>query len=442
MGSVFSAVDETTGAEVAIKWVRPGREHERTRERLLREWALARQIEHPNVVRQFGAGEQDGSAYLVMELLVGEPLEQWVLRGPFDPGLAAQLMMPILRGVAAAHDAGIVHRDIKPSNVILCREEGGVRPTVFDFGISRGARTGVTGDQQLTQHGVMVGTPLYMAPEQLVGTQEADIRADVYALGVILYELLSGEVPFESELGSPELLTEKIDRPAIRLSEYLVDVDPELDAVLARALERSPAKRFGSVKELGEALEPFCTARFSDDAPVYGGPSPIENRGATLRVRRRRRRRQRPWLLLLAAALVVAVALVSGVIGFGGNDEPAPASTARPAQTPTAPVDPRAPGPPASEPAAARPSVGAEAPPEVAPVARVDPEPAPTPPASAAAPPVPSVPAARTDTGPRPHPTRRVHRRLPSRIGRGRRHRPRRRRRRHGRSGSLSVDDF
>ncbi|MBX3271880.1 MAG: protein kinase [Sandaracinaceae bacterium] len=326
MGEVFSARDERDGARVAVKWVRPGEGHARSRERLIREWHLARQVVHPNVVRILDAGEERGSGYLVMELLEGEALGAWVASGPYDPAFVVDLAMPVMRGVAAAHAAGIVHRDLKPENVILERASGGVRPTLIDFGISRAAAIGVYGDRKLTQHGVAVGTPLYMAPEQLVGAGEADPQCDVYALGVILFELLTGRAPFESPPEAPGLIREKIDRPALRLSSVRPDADARLDAVIARALERSPSKRWGTVAELARALEPFGAARFDGDDPHYRGPSPVERPGTTVRVVQQAQRSRARWLAVGAAALVLlAVGLAVGIALGAREPSSAPA---------------------------------------------------------------------------------------------------------------------
>ncbi len=436
MGTVFSAVDERSGTRVAVKWVLPGADHARSRERLVREWHLARQVRHPNVVEILDAGQERGSSYLVMELLEGESLEAWVQKGPFEPDFAVRVLMPVMRGVAAAHAAGIVHRDLKPQNVVLRSEARGVRPTLIDFGISRAAAAGVYGDRKLTQHGFMVGTPLYMAPEQLIGAQEADRASDVYALGVILFEMLTGTTPFDAGAGESELITEKINRAPARLTEILPDVDPRLSAVVAKALERSPSKRFGTVAAFAQALEPFTGARFASDEPVYQGPTPVEVRGSTLRVRKRSAgaRGIQRWLIAgaLAAGLLVLGVVVGVLLAGDGDDAPLraieltgdeatqPGSTGavdtpadlEPADAPLAPSPQPSPQP-APDPIANVEPGQASPPPEVSPTTRPEP---------AAAPPI-----RRRRRRPRP---RRTSRRGPT-TSRG-----------HGRSGHLSVDDF
>ncbi|MCB9591776.1 MAG: protein kinase [Sandaracinaceae bacterium] len=417
MGAVFSATDERTGSRVALKWVLPGERHARSRERLIREWHLARQVRHPNVVEIFDAGEERGSSYLVMELLEGDSLEAWVARGPFDPAFVVDLMMPVLRGAAAAHAAGIVHRDLKPQNIILRRSNGGVRPTLIDFGISRAAAAGVYGDRKLTQHGITVGTPLYMAPEQLVGTQESDPQSDVYALGVILFELLAGAAPYESPADAPALISEKIDRPALRLQALLPDVDPRLDGVLAKALERSPSRRWGSVAELAKELERFGSARFTADEPDYRGPSPLERPATTLRVRQQPKRGPRIGLWL-GVALGAVCLLAAGLLFGAYLAAPDPRATETVITTPPSRPRPLAEDPPdEAEPMAQAAVPTPEAPDDAVPE---DPEP----------------PATGTSPSPAaPRPTRR--RALPRAVpAAGRTARPQ------GRSGRLSVDDF
>ena len=317
MGAVLGAVDLATEAHVAVKWVLPGRQDGVSRERLLREAKLARRVEHPNVVKVHDLGEDDGSIFLVMELLRGEALDTWLQHGPHDPSVVIGLMMPVIRAIAAAHAAGVVHRDLKPHNVILCRgaAEEGVRPTVIDFGISRGVYEGTQVDLTLTRAGTMVGTPLYMAPEQLAGVVEPDPRADVYALGVMLYELLSAGSPFESETYGL-LLSEKLNRDPIPLSAY-VDLDSKLERAVMRALERSPERRWSSAAELGRALEGFVGARFDDTDPLYRGPVIDPSTGVPDRVRRtvRRPRRRARWPWVVAIAVMVALASVGVVVG-------------------------------------------------------------------------------------------------------------------------------
>ena len=421
MGAVFSAVDERSGTRVAVKWVLPGADHARSRDRLVREWHLARQVRHPNVVEILDSGQERGSSYLVMELLEGESLEAWVQRGPFEPDFAIQVLMPVLRGVEAAHAAGIVHRDLKPQNVILATDPHGVRPTLIDFGISRAAAAGVYGDRKLTQHGYMVGTPLYMAPEQLVGAQEADRTSDVYALGVILFEMLAGTTPFVAGAGDSELISEKIDRTPARLTDHLPDVNPKLSAVVARALERSPSKRFGTVEALAKALEPFASVTFKSDDAVYRGLAPLEARGSTLRVRRRAAgdRKMRKWLIggAVATALLVIGVVFGALLGSGEPERPLRA-TELPAVTEESPP---AAAPDRTENAV--PDVPSQPPPDEP--ARVEPVADPAEVASPSEPPPPAEGRRRRRT---------TSRRAARRGGRSREGR--------GRSGRLSVDDF
>lgn len=272
MSAVLSAAHEVTGVRYAIKWLLPRSEDDRGagRERLLREARLVGRIDHPNVVRVHDVGEHEGSIFLVMELLRGESLKALTARGPFEPEEAVRILMPVMRAVAAAHEVGVVHRDLKPENVALAAvDEGGtVRPTVLDFGISRGSAP-LPGDLTLTQTGVMVGTPLYMAPEQLAGTQDVDPRIDIYALGVMLYELLAGSRPFDEETYAL-LVSHKLNRAPKPLRSVRPDIDPRLERAVLRAISRRPSGRWNSVRDLATALEPFGGGcRFVDNDPNY-----------------------------------------------------------------------------------------------------------------------------------------------------------------------------
>ncbi|HEU4533914.1 MAG TPA: serine/threonine-protein kinase, partial [Polyangiaceae bacterium] len=201
MGAVWAATHLVTRRAVALKMLRAldgARPEERRR--LLREAQAASAVEHPNVVRVLDAFEADGAPALVMDLLTGESLAQRLAReGRLSLGEAAVVLRPVVAAVAAAHRAGVVHRDLKPANVFLAAGSGGgpdVR--VLDFGVAKLLERpgGDAHSGSLTRTGEVVGTPFYMSPEQFYGEPDVDPRADVWALGVVLYECLAGRRPF------------------------------------------------------------------------------------------------------------------------------------------------------------------------------------------------------------------------------------------------------
>jgi eukaryotic-like serine/threonine-protein kinase len=190
MGVVYAAHDERLDRSVAIKRMRQGAD-EQERQRLWREARVAASVSHPNICQLYEIEEDGADLFLTMELLDGEPLSARLERGPLSPAEAGQITLAVLSALGALHDQGIVHRDLKPSNIFLSRH--GVK--LLDFGIARAlpGASGVPG--ALTQSGLIVGTPRYMAPEQLEG-HAVDLRSDLFALGMVLYEMVAGRPPF------------------------------------------------------------------------------------------------------------------------------------------------------------------------------------------------------------------------------------------------------
>ena len=274
-GVVFEAAHVHIGRRVALKWLYPHLAADPVgAKRFLNEARAACLIDHPNVIDVFDAGPDRDSFFLVMELLEGEPLSERMRRGFANPGDLVDLMLPALRGVDAAHRAGIIHRDLKPENIFLARSRPGRpgAPKVLDFGISKlhERREG------LTHAGSFVGSPFYMAPEQVTDASTVDARVDIYAVGVILYEGLSGQLPFESESLTDLFYKVTRDKPP-----PLDCIRPELPAGLVRAIHRamasSPEARFSNITSLAIALEPYASSvRFlaDEDAPTLAVPHP------------------------------------------------------------------------------------------------------------------------------------------------------------------------
>ncbi len=247
MGLVYRAADDELGVTVALKVIRPELAADASLiDRFRRELLLGRQVGHPNVVRIHDIG-QDGDLYfLTMDYVDGPSLRTWMEEhGRVDEATALSILRPIAEGLAAAHRAGVIHRDLKPSNILLDAEG---RPHISDFGLARSlARSGPT------RAGTMLGTPDYLSPEQAKG-EPVDARSDLYALGIIGFEMVSGDLPFPG--GSlAETIAQRIAGRPRELAELGVAVSPGFRAVLRRCLEPSPARRFASAEDLLEALD-------------------------------------------------------------------------------------------------------------------------------------------------------------------------------------------
>ena len=289
-GEVYAARDLELGTDVALKVLR-SRDGAASSsiERFKREILLARRVSHPNVCRIFDLGvhllERDGESrpalFLTMELLDGRTLVRRVEEeGPLPEAQALPIVRQLADALSAAHAVGVVHRDFKSSNILLVREDGGERAVITDFGLARDERQ-PSGTSGLTGAGGVLGTPAYMAPEQVEG-RRATPRSDLYAFGVVLYEMLTGELPFEGE--SPlSVAVKRLHEDPIPIEERRADLSPRVRAVVRRCLERAPEDRFADAHEIPRALEGELSA---------------------LAPRRRRRR----W----AAAAVALVALAGG----------------------------------------------------------------------------------------------------------------------------------
>jgi serine/threonine protein kinase len=258
MGAVFAATHRFTGKQVAIKWMLPelARDEDAV-QRFMREAQAAGRINHPNVVDVYDVGQHDDSFFLVMELLRGEPLTSALSRRDLTVRELLDLLLRAMRGVAAAHRQGVVHRDLKPDNIFLAYEDDGVgrEPKVLDFGISKVSNEGQI-NPRLTRTGAVVGTPYYMPPEQIRGSDSLDRRADVYAFGVILYEALTGQVPFIADTYGALVLEIATGTPKTP-DELVPDLPTELSRLVMRAMARNAQDRFPDLESLIHALEPF-----------------------------------------------------------------------------------------------------------------------------------------------------------------------------------------
>jgi serine/threonine-protein kinase len=260
MGAVYEGRHTEIGKRVAIKVLGPSiAAIPGARARFLREAQLTSKVRHPNIVDVTDMGNEGGQAYLVMEFLEGEDLSQRLARvGPIAPVDLAEVMVPVCSAVVAAHQAGITHRDLKPQNIFLAAGPHGVQSKVLDFGISKG--TDQLGAGTLTGTGAMIGTPFYLAPEQILDGKSAGPASDQYALGVILYECLSGRRPFESD-NLFVVFQAIVNGSPIPPRQIVPTLPVALEQVVLRAMNVDPKRRYPSVKALGRALLPFVSAR-------------------------------------------------------------------------------------------------------------------------------------------------------------------------------------
>lgn len=258
MGAVWVADDPLLAISVALKVLQPTSLGKVGVRRLLREARAAAQLKHPAIVHVLDFGvSPEGEAYLALELLEGETMTALVARGPVPAVTAVSMLLPVLDALAVAHEHGIVHRDIKPDNLFVARDERGrLQPKILDFGIAKSA---LPGSERLTLQGSMIGSPAYMAPEQVRGQSDIDGRADVWAVGATIYELLTGSLPFVGET-VPHMLTAILESDLPSL-ERVPGVDAELTAILARAMAKSRDDRYAEAREMGEALARWLVGR-------------------------------------------------------------------------------------------------------------------------------------------------------------------------------------
>jgi serine/threonine protein kinase len=267
MGAVYEAENIATHKRVAIKWLGYSAEAPTdAAQRLLQEARAAGRVRHPNVVDIYDVGREGDVIFLVMELLEGESLRALLERGGAQMQEVVGLLMRAMRGVAAAHRAGVIHRDVKPENIFLARvaEVPEPVPKVLDFGISKLA---AADELTSTRTGTVIGTPMYMSYEQLTGRRDIDARVDVYAFGVVLYEALTGRPPFHADTVTEWSIKLATSEP-LPPSAHCDGIPPALDDVVLRAMARSREQRTPDLETLLRELEPFSTPRGFSPAPT------------------------------------------------------------------------------------------------------------------------------------------------------------------------------
>jgi len=304
MGSVYLAHDPQLDRNVALKIPHVSTDAgPEVFERFYRESRAAAKLQHPNICPVHDVGEIDGVQYLVMAHVEGEPLSEVLRRrGALSSPEAAALVRTIALALEDAHEAGVVHRDLKPSNIMINKRG---EPVVMDFGLAQLTQVGPPGAERLTQTGAILGTPAYMSPEQVMGdTARIGPASDIYSLGVMLYELVTGRLPFQGRPAA--VLGQIIARDPARPSQVRDDVDQRIDPICAKAMAKSVDDRFDSMRSMAAMLDEFVRASLPAADPAAMRARPLSHERAA-------RNRRWGWI---AAGLAGIALLLAGVVYF------------------------------------------------------------------------------------------------------------------------------
>ncbi|HEX7476180.1 MAG TPA: serine/threonine-protein kinase [Polyangiales bacterium] len=305
VGAVYRAVELSTGRVLALKQWSASALDDQVRGRFLRETKALDTLDHPNIVKVLGHGVVDSVPYVVLEYLEGQTVDALLQNGePLEVELALDIARQALSAIAYAHEHNVVHRDLKPENIFLARDAAG-RSTVkiLDYGLAKFMKPSgdPTKDTTLTSTGMVVGSPLYMPPEQAAGSS-VDLPVDVYAMGCVLFEMLTGRTPFGGE-SRVELLTAHLRDPIPKLADFRkgMRVAKELQALIDQALAKKQTERYPHASAMLAALErvpahPIVVA----DSALQAGPGVPPESGS----------HPGSWLLLAVGAAVLAAALL------------------------------------------------------------------------------------------------------------------------------------
>jgi serine/threonine-protein kinase len=291
-GTVYKAWDTELQRHVALKVPREGRVTKDTSKQFLREARAAAGIKHTNVVGIYEMGQHGDGYYIAAELIDGISLSDYLRNHAFEHAAAAQLVIKVLRGVQTFHDKGIIHRDLKPGNILL---DGQNEPHISDFGL---ARSDDQADLTVTHSGKIVGTLLYMSPEQARGEAKLTPRSDIYAVGVVLYEMLTGQRPFKST-SSRTLLYSILTDPPPSPRKVCKTIPRDLETICLKAMEKDPLRRYASASKMADDLQLFLEGK-----PILARPVSVFEK--TWRLARRYR--------LVSALLALLVPLIATVI--------------------------------------------------------------------------------------------------------------------------------
>jgi hypothetical protein len=340
MGVVYRATEVNLDRLVAIKLISDElARDDGFRERFQRESRLAASIRHPNVITVFRAGEEDGNLFIAMDYIEGTDLKELIRsRGVLEPLAAGRIAWQVGRALDAAHAKALVHRDVKPANVLMTEEGGEEHAYLTDFGLTKN----VGSESGMTQTGVVVGTIDYMAPEQVAGAP-VDGRVDIYSLGCVLWEALTGRVPYQRDSAVAKMYAH-MHEPPPSLADAMPGLPAELGAVVARAMAKEPDERYLSAGDLGEAAlaaaegrvidisersvaigaaAPASATKLAATAPAGTAPAATQAAAsgpAAVTTGDRERRRTRRWPAVGAAAVAAVVAALVVLLSGGGDD--------------------------------------------------------------------------------------------------------------------------
>jgi serine/threonine-protein kinase len=352
MATVYEARHQVTQRPVALKVASQKLlNNQLLSGRFLREAQTASTIRHAHAIEVSDVFEaEDGRPVMVMELLTGRDLAAWISDGKkLSPAEVAEIFVPVLSALAHAHAEGIVHRDMKPDNIFLTEKDGKISPKVLDFGIAKVVGEAVDADLKLTSTGMLLGTPFYMSPEQVSGREDLDHLADIWSVGVCMYEALNGELPFQgANFGQVFAAILQADPPKMK-----ANVPPELEDLVRRCLSKKPEDRPQDCGELAEALRVYG----GTDSGGYPAPASSSGRFAVVRADELPKESAAPTLMeedddaskafddttlnvrpvaarsrtpLIVAALVVAAAIVVAALLARDTEETTPPVTPEP----------------------------------------------------------------------------------------------------------------